>query len=207
MSKYLYIFDPGHGGLVNGKYVTPGKRSPKFPDGSVLYEGVNNRDNVKRIMAELLKRGIDCVDIVNSNVDISLSRRVASANALRNTKSVYISIHSDAAGDGVNWHPASGLSVYTSKGNTKSDKFAEKVMLGLRSQFGATVKYRTDTTDGDQDKEEDFYVLKNTSMPAILCELGFHTNKEEAARMLTDEWKNKIVNAIVSAILAWEAEN
>ena len=42
MSKYLYIFDPGHGGLVDGKYQTAGKRSPKFADGKVLFEGVNN---------------------------------------------------------------------------------------------------------------------------------------------------------------------
>jgi len=52
--------------------------------------------------------------------------------------------------------------------------------------------------------EADFYVIKKTSMPAILCELGFHTNKIECERMLTKEWKDKVVNAISSAISVWE---
>ena len=50
-------------------------------------------------------------------------------------------------------------------------------------------------------------MLRKTSMPAILCELGFHTNKEEATKMLTLEWKNNVVKSIVDAIKIWELEN
>ena len=39
MSQYTWLLDPGHGGIIDGVYQTAGKRSPKFPDGSVLYEG------------------------------------------------------------------------------------------------------------------------------------------------------------------------
>ena len=48
----IVILDNGHGGIhpTTNQYVTAGKRSPKFDDGSVLYEGVNNRDNVVRII-------------------------------------------------------------------------------------------------------------------------------------------------------------
>ncbi len=50
MSKFLYIFDSGHGGLdAKGKYTTAGKRMVK--DDVEFYEGVNNRDNVKRIIS------------------------------------------------------------------------------------------------------------------------------------------------------------
>jgi N-acetylmuramoyl-L-alanine amidase len=100
------------------------------------------------------------------------------------------------------------LSVYTSKGDTgKSDDFAELVIDELKEQFGNTVKWRTDNADGDKDKEENFYVLKNTNCPAILCELGFHTNKEEATKMLSAEWKNKCVLAITYAIKKFELKN
>ena len=97
MSKYLYIIDPGHGGIDpdNGQYVTAGKRMVK--DGIKLYEGVNNRDNVKRIMAGMKKAGLECVDIVNNWRDISLTERVLRANKLaKDRKCIYISIHSDA---------------------------------------------------------------------------------------------------------------
>lgn len=204
-SKYLYIFDPGHGGLVNGKYQTAGKRSPKFPDGRVLFEGVNNRDNVERIMSKFRANGLDCVDIVNSDLDISLGERVRKANSLaKDRKCVYISIHSDAAGDGVRWHSASGISVWTSKGQTKSDIFASIVIDELQSKFLQSIKWRTNMTDGDEDWESNFYVLRETRCPAILCELGFHTNEAETKRMMTTEFKDKVVNALLAAALKWE---
>ena len=52
MSKYIWLLDPGHGGLIDGVYQTRGKRSPPFADGSILYEGVFNRDVVSRILAK-----------------------------------------------------------------------------------------------------------------------------------------------------------
>lgn len=208
-SKYLYLLDPGHGGLINNVYQTTGKRSPLFDDKkTILYEGVNNRDNAVRIITLLMNNGFDCKDIVNSNEDVPLAKRVQIANELEKTrKCVYISIHSDAMGDGTTWQPASGLSVYTSIGQTKSDIFAALAIDGLQEQFLNTVKWRTDETDKDEDKEENFYVLKNTTSPAILMELGFHTNKEEALHMLTNEWKSKIANAVLYAVKKWEAMN
>ena len=205
MSKYLYIFDPGHGGLVDGKYQTAGKRSPKFSDGRVLFEGVNNRDNVQRIMKAFRENGLECVDVVDSEYDVSLIERVKKANKLsKERKCVYISIHSDANGDGVKWDQASGMSVYTSKGQTKSDIFASIVIDSLQENFLSTIKWRTDKTDGDEDKEENFYVLKNTDCPAILCELGFHTNEAETRRMMTLDYKNKIVDAMVASAIKFE---
>jgi len=205
MSKYLYIFDPGHGGLVDGKYQTAGKRSPKFSDGRVLFEGVNNRDNVQRIMKAFRENGLECVDVVNSEYDVSLIERIKKANKLsKERKCVYISIHSDANGDGVKWDQASGMSVYTSKGQTKSDIFASIVIDSLQENFLSTIKWRTDETDGDEDKEENFYVLKNTDCPAILCELGFHTNEAETRRMMTLDYKNKIVDAMVASAIKFD---
>ena len=205
MSKYLYIFDPGHGGLVDGKYQTAGKRSPKFADGKVLFEGVNNRDNVQRIMKAFKENGLECVDVVDSENDVSLIERVKKANKLsKDRKCVYISIHSDANGDGVKWDQASGMSVYTSKGQTKSDIFASIIIDELYNKFTSTIKWRTNNTDGDKDQEENFYVLKNTDCPAILCELGFHTNEAETKRMMTLDYKNKIVDAMVASAIKWE---
>jgi N-acetylmuramoyl-L-alanine amidase len=209
-SNFLYILDPGHGGIdpETGKYVTAGKRSPAFDDGSVLYEGENNREIVKLLSQKLEDVGIDAIDIVNSHVDISLNERVRRANELgRELKCVYISIHSDAYGNGKTWTSPSGISVYTSVGQTKSDDFSEHVLDEMKCRFGDSVKFRVDNSDGDQDKEAHFYVLRKTSMPAILIEGGFHTNKIEATRMLTKEWKANFTQAIVDAIQVWETIN
>ncbi len=206
MTKFTYLFDPGHGGLIGGKYVTPGKRSPKFDNGSVLYEGVNNREIVNLLIAECGRQGISCQDIVSSNDDVSLLTRVTRANTANHLKPcVYISIHSDANGNGLVWDKASGMSVYTSKGETASDPLATLIINQLKTNFSSSVKWRTDMTDLDPDKEENFYVLKFTDCPAVLCELGFHTNKEEATAMLTPVYKQKIVTSIINAIKEFEA--
>jgi N-acetylmuramoyl-L-alanine amidase len=207
MSKYLYILDPGHGGLVGGKYATAGKRSPLFEDGkTILYEGVNNRDNVERIMKSLQASGIRCVDIVNSQEDVPLKERVRRANALfaKEKQCVYISIHSDAAcNDG--WCDGRGMSVWTSPGQTSSDLFASLFGSAAESYFGTDVKFRKDKRDGDDDHEAHFYVLEKTLMPAVLIEAGFHTHKEEAAFMLTDKFKTALSASVLKAVKNWES--
>ena len=208
MSKYTYILDAGHGGIVNGKYATAGKRSPKFPDGSVLYEGVNNREIVAMLIKSFEDNDINYYDCVASELDIDLPTRVARANAIAKKKPcIYISIHSDANGNGKEWDVASGISLFTGKGQTKSDIFAEFVINELQDNFKSDVKWRTELADKDKDKEENFYVLNKTVCPAILGEFGFHTNLEEATKMKTIKWKNKIVLSIVYAIKKFELKN
>ena len=107
--KTLFLLDPGHGGLYpkghakEGQYTTAGKRSPlfndrKFPDGTpfCLYEGVNNRDNVNRLLEEMQRHGLEAMDIVNDWRDISLNERIRRINELARTRNcVLISIHSN----------------------------------------------------------------------------------------------------------------
>ncbi len=206
---FLVIIDPGHGGIVNGQYVTPGKRSPKFEDGRQLFEGVHNRVIAKLIQDRLIgfsANEILTINVASGDLDTPLANRVKSANDawlnMGRPPAIYLSIHSDAAGDGISWHPASGISVYTSKGQTKSDVFAS-LLIDKMDDIVTGVKWRKDDTDGDPDKEENFYVLKETLMNACLLEAGFHTNKEECAKMFTDEWNNNIAQACVNTILAY----
>ncbi len=207
MAKFQIFLDPGHGGIINGQYVTPGKRSPKFEDGSQLFEGVQNRDIVKLIHQKILDVTLPELTVYNvspGDVDTPLSTRVKFANDLwlnaGRPAAIYISVHGDANGDGVKWDQASGISVFTSKGQTKSDVFAS-ILIDKLDNVITNVKWRKDTTDGDVDKEENFYVLRETLMPSILSENGFFTNKEECKRMLTKEWKEQVAQSHFNAIL------
>ena len=47
-------------------------------------------------------------------------------------------------------------------------------------------KVRRDTSDGDIDKEANFYILKKTICPAFLTENGFFDNPVEASFMMTE---------------------
>lgn len=198
----LVLLDAGHGGMIDGHYVTPGKRSPKWTDLPQLFEGVQNRRIVAKIKELLVAKQIPFLDVVNSEKDISLNERVATANKMHriNKNALYVSIHADAHGNGSVDTDASGLSVWTSVGDTQSDPLAECVLLELSANIKDN-KFRLDKTDGDGDQEENFHVLKNTSCPAILCELGFMTNRKECEEMLTQEWVDVCAKSIVDGII------
>ncbi len=78
-SNYLWIFDNGHGGIIDGVYQTSGKRSPKWDDGSILYEGEFNRAIVNRLMKLCDDAGMECVNLVDTQEDIPLSKRTDKA--------------------------------------------------------------------------------------------------------------------------------
>ena len=71
-SKYLWIFDNGHGGIIDGVYQTSGKRSPIWPDGEVLYEGEFNRSIVDRLVKKCKSNNIDCVNLIDTQEDVPL---------------------------------------------------------------------------------------------------------------------------------------
>ncbi len=133
---------------------------------------------------------IDCINLVDTNIDIPLSTRTSQANEIyRNTDKpcVYISIHANGFSD----EAAHGWEVYTSVGETKSDEIAEVLFNKAQAEF-PTHTMRKDTRDGDADKEANFYVLKNTAMPAILSENFFMTNEAECRLLMSDEGRDRI---------------
>jgi len=196
-SKYKWILDPGHGGMIDGVYQTHGKRSPKWDDGTQYFEGVGNREIVDKLFQKCIDAGIDVVDIVDSQEDISLGQRVTRANGLhKDSKNcIYVSIHSN----GFSKESANGYSIYTSRGKTKSDKIATVFINNMKESF-VDHKLRKDTTDGDEDKEAQFYVLRKTYCPAILIENFFMTNKKECDLLLDPEFQDKIVECHFKSI-------
>ena len=195
----LILLDAGHGGIINGQYVTAPKKMFVFPDGFTIYEGVYNRLIVEGIKEALTSAGVKFDDIVNSQKDIPLKNRVDRANRLAAEagpgNTLFISVHANAGG-------GNGYEVYTSKGESDSDKIASNFMEFMAEAFPSH-RGRKDTTDGDIDKEANFYVLKYTICPAILTESFFMDNYEEAQEMTTPEAIKKVVQAHLRTIYAF----
>ncbi|MFA1822495.1 N-acetylmuramoyl-L-alanine amidase [Virgibacillus oceani] len=49
-------------------------------------------------------------------------------------------------------------------------------------------------------KKENYFVLKDTTMPAVLLEIGYITNPEEEQTMLTDDFQQSLAEAIKNGI-------
>ena len=198
MSKYLWVLDAGHGGVINGEYVTQGKRSPIWDDGSQYFEEVGNRNICNKLVQKLNKHDIECINIMEGiNQDISLPERCAIANKIydKNKNMIFISQHSN----GFTKESANGFSIYTSRGETKSDQIATYFYESMEKEFPKH-KSRKDYTDGDADKEANFYVLKHTKSPAILIENFFMTNYKESKQLMSQRFVNRIVESHYLAI-------
>lgn len=196
-SNYVWIIDEGHGGMRNGIYTTAPSKMHKFND-FTIYEGVINRLIGDIVVKELFARKIDCVVVADQWEDTPLSQRVNRAdNVYRKHKnSIYISIHSNAGG-------GSGFEIFTSPGQTKSDKVAN-VFCETYTKHFPNHKFRADKADGDADKEADFYVLRKTDCPAVLVENLFFDNHEEAKYLVSPEGQAAIAGCIVDSIVTCE---
>lgn len=190
-----WILDNGHGGMIDGVYQTAGKRSPVWPDGRQLFEGVFNRTVVNLISEELQDINIDHEIMVTEEEDISLVERVRMINRISKirTDAVLLSIHGNAGG-GTGWE------VWTSAGETRSDKIASVFYVKAKLTFPNMVM-RADFTDKDPDKENQFYILRKTICPAILTENFFmDTLYPDCDIMMSNEGQKQIASLHVEAI-------
>tara|TARA_R110000772_G_scaffold5341_4_gene19179 strand:+ start:3363 stop:4133 length:771 start_codon:yes stop_codon:yes gene_type:complete len=197
-SNYIWILDSGHGGMIDGTYQTEGKRSPKWEDGTQLFEGVSNREMIGRITKKLEQLNISYINLVHTEQDTPLRIRTDLANLLykeemkrSKKKMIYISVHSDA------WKTtkARGWSVFTSPGQTLSDKVAQHFALKFKQIFRKE-RLRKDDRDGDLDFEARFWVLRKTMMPAILTENFFMTNPHECKDILMNNEGRRLIAKI-----------
>lgn len=187
------LIDAGHG------IDTPGKRSP---DG-VFREYLWNRQVADLVLARLRDSAIDAELVVTETNDITLRTRAMRVNRvcdrLGASNVLLLSIHANAAGDGKRWMTATGWECHTTPGNTKADWLAE-CMYDAFSHAFPYKRMRRDMSDGDSDKESNFYILAKTRCPAVLLENFFYDNMDECPWLLLDITKAKIADAIVDGV-------
>lgn len=202
--NFFVLLDNGHAKS------TPGKRSPKLPNGKQFFEWEFNRDVVKKIAAGLEKLGIKYHILVPENdKDISLTERANRANAYckqYGTKNCFfISVHSNAFGDGSAWTDPGKWSVWTTVGVTKSDEYGKvlyDVAMDYLEPYGFTCRDGKVQGNGNvgPDYEENFTVIYKAWCPAVLTENLFYTNKKECEWLMTDAGRQVIADIHVEGI-------
>jgi N-acetylmuramoyl-L-alanine amidase len=194
MSNLIFAIDNGHGGVINGEPQTAGKRSKDFGKG-ILYEGVTNRAIAKKVLEMCKKAGISAINLVPEAIDISLGERVRRVNKLDPKTTILISIHSNASDN----ESASGFEIFTTVGQNGSDIVAETIFQEFKTAF-PKANFRTDTGDGDNDKEVDFFVIKKANCRAVLIENWFMTNKDDYELLMSEKGQNDTAKAIFEGI-------
>lgn len=172
---YTVTIDPGHGGSEIGALSL-----------NKDYEKDFNLPIALTVRDILESRGIDVYMTRDSDVYVSLEDRVKFANNLKTD--IFVSIHNNSyTSESVN-----GIETFYFNGSTKGKELAQKVQNSLIAKTKANNRGA---------KANDYYVLKNTNMTAILIECGFLTNKAELSKLKTKAYQDTLAYAIAYGIL------
>jgi N-acetylmuramoyl-L-alanine amidase len=206
----IILIDNGHGSNTeqNGKYspklTSDMKIGSEFTSGGRFREWKYTRVIAKGVVGTLTDMGYDARLVVPENADASLAERIRRINTICNKNGagnvLLISVHSNAKGNGVNWENAKGWEAYTTRGKTKSDILADYLYKRADKNLEGR-KIREDWSDGDRDKEADFYIIKKAYCPAVLTENFFYDNKEDLEYLTSGAGVQGVIRLHVEGII------
>jgi N-acetylmuramoyl-L-alanine amidase len=171
-SPITVVIDAGHGGHDRGGI--PGQR---------VSEKAMTLDVAQRLGKVLEASGYRVVMTRNSDVFVPLGTRCAIANSYRNA--IFVSVHFNSA----KRRGASGIETY----------FYGRDSLALASAIHHYVS-GTAPSENRGVRRRGYYVLRRTSIPAVLVECGFLTNPSEAAYAENASYRQKLAEAIAAGV-------
>lgn len=187
MAKKIIAIDAGHG------MGTAGKRCLKSIDPLQTREWYLN-DRIADLVEVELTKNYDCtvlrVDDTTGAKDISLAARVKTAN---NAKAdFYVSIHHNA---GINGGSGGGTVVFY---------YADADMRAMAQRLYSAVIAQTGLVGNRSSKVAvgNLYVIRYTSMPALLLENGFMDSTHDTPIILTADHAQKTAQGIVDFLVA-----
>src|SRR5204862_144738 len=171
-SPVTVVIDAGHGGYDRGGI--PGQR---------IAEKDMTLDVAQRLKNVLSASGYRVVMTRSTDVFVPLGGRVAIANSYGNA--IFVCIHFNATGRS----GASGIETY----------FYSRESLPLASAIHYYVTGGAPSANRGV-RRRGYYVLRRTSIPAVLVECGFLTNPTEAAYAQSVSYRQKLAEEIAAGI-------
>jgi len=179
--RIVVTIDPGHGG-----------RDP----GAVGIGGLREKDvvlSVSQQVASLLQQqGVQVVLTRQDDREVELEPRVQIAE--RANSDLFVSIHANAIS--LDRPDVNGIETY----------YASESGARLGRVIHASMIQQTGMNDRGL-RTARFYVIRNTSMPAVLLEIGFVTGAQDAARLADSRWRTQMATAITQGILQYIQQN
>jgi N-acetylmuramoyl-L-alanine amidase len=172
----VVVIDPGHGGGDPGAVGIDGLQEKVV----VLSVGA-------QVAEQLRRKGINAILTRSNDQEIDLAPRVATAEGAR--ADIFVSIHANSIS--LSRPDISGIESYyyaSSKGYRLARSIHNRILSNINSPDRGIRQAR-------------FYVVRRTSMPSVLIEIGFVTGSQDAARLSSATQRTKLAEAIVQGIL------
>ena len=193
LNKIVYL-DAGHGGY----------------DPGASYFGISEKSLTlaiqSRVKAKLEAEGYQVVTTRTSDTYVDLTDRSHAANA--SESDIFVSIHINASGSsaaqGIETYYYQPYAEYPSRIN--ATYHANPTRLSMSDTLANAIQSSLINATGAQNqgvKRQTFAVLRETTAPAVLLELGFLSNPQEATRLNTSAYQETLANAIVAGIKSY----
>ncbi len=173
--RQIVMIDPGHGG----------------PDVGANRNGVYEKDITLAMSKELGKilqqMGYAVAYTRTKDIDLDLESRVQIAESAR--ASVFVSVHVNSLESNVS--QVNGVETYYAPGASLGKSLANLVHNQIIASTGANDRGV---------RSARFYVIRNTSMPAILVETGYITNTSESSRLVNSSYQEQMAAAIAKGV-------
>lgn len=171
----VYI-DAGHGGNDGGCF-----------EGKIIEKNINLSIAVL-VQDKLQELGYTVVMSRSTDTYVAKEDRVKIANNI--SADIYISIHQNFS----DVKSVNGMEVWYDGTDTQRD--SKRLALLVSQQVARS----TGAVEREVRGDADFHVTGRTQMPSCLIETGFLSNKEERAKLTSQEYQEKIASGIVQGI-------
>ncbi|MBW4494040.1 MAG: N-acetylmuramoyl-L-alanine amidase [Oscillatoria princeps RMCB-10] len=178
--RVVVVVDPGHGGRDVGAVGIGG-----------LQEADIVMDISRQVAALLEQQGVQAVLTRQDDREIELEPRVQMAD--RVNANLFVSIHANSID--MSRPDVNGIETYY---YASGERLARTIHNSLLQATGARDR---------RVRQARFYVLRKTSMPAVLLELGFVTGAEDAPRLANSAYRQRLAEAITQGILQYIQQN
>ncbi|GAA0135470.1 hypothetical protein YSY43_23100 [Paenibacillus sp. YSY-4.3] len=170
--KPLVVIDAGHGGTDPGAISVTNKKEKDL-----------NLSIVKKVEALLKKETqLDYVLSRSTDVYVTLQDRARLANDLN--ADLFVSVHANSGSA-----TASGVETYYTR--EESVPFANVMHKYLVRSSGLSDR---------KVRAKSLHVTRETTMPAVLLEVGYLSNKSDEALLYTEKFQNSVAQGVVDGI-------
>ena len=184
----LVVIDSGHGGSDPGKVGI----------NEVMEKDINLKIS-KQVEKELKNKGYQVV--MTREKDQMLAGETSGNSKIQDMKARVDLINEKAPGLAVSIHQNSyheeaihGAQVFYYKKSEESKRIAQIMQGVLSEKLGTTRQIKSDVN---------YYILLHSKLPTIISECGFLSNPEEEQRLCTEEYQEKVADALYCGIIEY----
>ncbi len=182
-ARFTVVIDAGHGGIDGG---VSGKISG-------VKESDLNLDIAKKLKDEFEKSGVNVVMTRNSYGGLygttakgfkmrDMKKRIKIINSAN--ADLMISVH-------LNYYSSSsrrGATAFFAEGKEEGERLANSVQKYFNRSSGQEREFSA--------LKGDYYLLNQSTCPAVICECGFLSNEQDEKLLLTEEYRAEIAKLI-----------